>query len=206
MNHKHLKNIVFDLGGVLIDWNPRYLFTEVFENKDELDYFLSEICSSDWNEEQDGGRSNEEATRVLALKFPNYQDQIQLYYNQWERMLGGALEENVQILHQVAGEKQFRIFALTNWSAETFPIALKRFDFLRLFDDILVSGVEKMRKPQLSFYRLMFNRFNIKPEETLFIDDNHRNILAAESLGIACIHLPPGKSLKGELEKYQLYL
>lgn len=201
MNLTIPKNIVFDLGGVLIDWNPRHLFSEVFKNNDELEFFLSEVCSSEWNEEQDGGRSLKEGTEQLIPLFPEYEREIRMFYSEWEKMLGGAIESNVEILRDLKTKNQYRIFALTNWSAETFPIALKHYEFLHLFEDILVSGVEKMRKPQPEIYQLMLNRFGIQPETTVFIDDNERNILAAEAFNIRGIHLPPGKNLMPELEK-----
>ena len=205
MNYS-IKNIVFDLGGVLIDWNPRYLFTEVFENHDELEFFLSEICSPDWNEEQDGGRSLQEGTEYLLAKFPDYRSEIIMFYDEWEKMLGGPLEENVDILEKLMATRKYRIFALTNWSAETFPIALRQFDFLKKFESILVSGVERMRKPQPEFYTLMLDRFEIKPSETIFIDDNKRNVLAAEAMQIPSIHLPPGSSLKHALRDFQIII
>jgi 2-haloacid dehalogenase len=194
-----IKNIVFDLGGVLIDWNPRHLFTEVFENQDELEYFLEHVCNSDWNEEQDGGRSLEEGTNILLNKHPKYRREIQMFYGQWERMLGGEIVPNVSILRKLTRTSTFEIFALTNWSAETFPIAQKRYEFLDLFKGIVVSGVEFMRKPDLAFYQLMLDRFSISAPETLFIDDNERNILAAKKLNLKTIHLPPGENLQDAL-------
>jgi len=203
MNHRY-KNIVFDLGGVLIDWNPRYLFAEVFENHDELEFFLSKVCSPDWNEEQDGGRSLKDGTDYLLAKFPRYHTEIKMFYNQWEKMLGGSLSENVKIFEKLLATQQYRIFALTNWSAETFPIALAQFDFLHKFEDILVSGAERMRKPQPEIYTLMLHRFDIQPSETIFIDDNERNVYAAEARQISSIHLPPGKSLEKALEDFNI--
>ncbi|NND32258.1 MAG: HAD family phosphatase [Saprospiraceae bacterium] len=201
-----LKNIVFDLGGVLIDWNPRYLFTEVFENKDELDYFLTEICSSDWNEEQDGGRSLADGTEALIKRFPEYEGQIRLFYQEWHKMLGGEITANVDIFRNLVDHHQYGLFALTNWSAETFPIALERYAFLQDFAGILVSGVEGKRKPFREFYELMLDRYDIQPEETLFIDDNKRNVLAAEKIGLRTIHLPPGADLGKALSQWHVHL
>jgi 2-haloacid dehalogenase len=206
MNSRHLKNIVFDLGGVLIDWNPRYLFTEVFQNPDELDFFLTKICSPEWNEEQDGGRTLREGTEILIKEFPDFRHEIALYYEQWHRMLGGAIESNVSMLQALKAQRRYQLFALTNWSAETFPIALREFAFLQDFQDILVSGEEGMRKPEPAFYQLMFDRFHIIPQETLFIDDSLRNIKAAEEMGLPCIHLPRGKSLSEALLTFGITL
>jgi 2-haloacid dehalogenase len=206
MNSKQPKNIVFDLGGVLIDWNPRYLFTEVFEKPDELDFFLTKICSPEWNEEQDGGRTLAEGTEILVKKFPDFRQEIELYYSQWHRMLGDAIQSNVSIFKALKDQGRYQLFALTNWSAETFPTAIRKFDFLQHFRQILVSGKEGMRKPEPAFYQLMFDRFKIIPHETLFIDDNLRNIEAAEKMGLQCIHLPLEKSLLDALIPFGISL
>lgn len=200
--HINLKNIVFDLGGVLIDWNPRHLFTEVFQNRDELEFFLTEICSDEWNEEQDAGRSLAEGTRILTERYPNYRKEIEMYYGKWEKMLRGPIQANVDIFQNLVQKGCYGLFALTNWSGETFPVALDRFPFLHDFENILVSGREGMRKPQLEFFQLMFDRFKIIPDETLFIDDNLRNIQAAQKMGMQTVHLPPGTSLTWHLQKY----
>lgn len=200
--HLNLKNIVFDLGGVLIDWNPRHLFTEVFQNHDELEFFLTEICSDEWNEEQDAGRSLEEGTRILTERYPAYRNEIEMYYGKWEKMLRGPIQANVDIFQDLVQKGCFGLFALTNWSGETFPVALDRFPFLHDFENILVSGREGMRKPQPEFFQLMFDRFKIIPDETLFIDDNLRNIQAAQKAGMYTVHLSPGTSLTWHLQKY----
>lgn len=206
MKKYNIKNIVFDLGGVLIDWNPRYLFTEVIENHDELEFFLTEICSSAWNEEQDAGRSLSEATALLVNQFPRFRKEIEMYYGEWEKMLKGPIQINVDIFNRLRKSGWYRLLALTNWSAETFPVALGKFSFLYDFDGIIVSGIEKIRKPQPAFYQLMLDRFKINPSETLFIDDNFRNIQAAQEMGILSIHLPEGVSLEEQLEKFSISL
>ncbi len=206
MKKCNIKNIVFDLGGVLIDWNPRYLFAEVIENHDELEFFLTEICSADWNEAQDAGRSLSEATDLLVNQFPRFRNEIEMYYGDWEKMLKGPIQVNVEIFDQLRKSGRYRLLALTNWSAETFPVALKRFSFLHDFEGIIVSGIEKIRKPQPEFYQLMLDRFKINPSDTLFIDDNFRNIQAAQEMGILAIHLPEGVSLEEKLAKFSISL
>ena len=201
-----IKNIVFDLGGVLIDWNPRYLFTEVFENEDELEHFLSNICSNDWNEEQDAGRSLELGTELLVRQHPEYENQIRMFYGDWEKMLGGPISSNLSVFEALKVQGIYEIYALTNWSAETFPIALARFSFLKDFEGILVSGVEGMRKPFPEFYQLLLHRFKLKPEETLFIDDNGRNIAAASQLKFQTIHLPAGADLALALSQINIFV
>lgn len=180
-----IKNIVFDLGNVLIHWDPKRVYREVFHGDEEqVDWFLKEICPMDWNENQDAGYPLDRATQDRIDLYPEYEDWIRMYYGRWEEMLGGALESSVEILQELKALDRFRIVALTNWSAETFPIALERYEFLSWFEGIVVSGIEKTRKPFAEIYHICLDRFNFRAEETFFIDDNRRNIEAAQKLGI----------------------
>jgi len=199
-----INTIIFDLGAVLIDWNPRYMYRTLFTDEAEMEKFLAEIATSDWNEEQDGGRSLQEGTEHLVQKFPEHEELIRAFYGRWEEMLGEAFHDTVEIFRHLKESGRYKIYALTNWSAETFPVALERFDFLNWFDGIVVSGAEKMRKPTPDFYHILLNRYHVKPEESLFIDDNYRNILAAEKLGIQCIHFTSAEQLNSELKKLNL--
>jgi 2-haloacid dehalogenase len=199
-----INTIIFDLGAVLIDWNPRYMYRTLFSDEVEMEKFLADITTSDWNEEQDAGRSLEEGTELLVSKFPEYERLIRAFYGRWDEMLGEAFHDTVEIFRQLKDSGKYKIYALTNWSAETFPVAFDRFEFLRWFDGIVVSGAEKMRKPAPDFYHILLNRYHVKAEEALFIDDNHRNILAAEKLGIKCIHFTSAEQLSGELAKQGL--
>ena len=195
-----INTIIFDLGAVLIDWNPHYMYRTLFDNEEEMKDFLATVCTSDWNEEQDAGRSLQKGTELLVKKHPQHEHHIRAFYSRWDEMLGEALHDTVEIFKQLKDSGKYKIYALTNWSAETFPIALQRYDFLSWFDGIVVSGEEKMRKPQPEFYQILFTRHHVKPEEALFIDDNHRNILAAEKLGIKSIHFTSADKLREELE------
>lgn len=197
---KSVDTIIFDLGGVLIDWNPEYVFLEVFENdRKKMEWFFSEICTMEWNENQDAGYPLHQATDDLVQAFPAYEKWIRMYYGRWEEMLGGAYEETVAILKQLLDKKDYRVIALTNWSAETFPIALKRFDFLHWFEGIVVSGTEKTRKPFADIYQLTLNRYDLTAENCLFIDDNQRNIHAANILGIQTHHFTDATQLSKDL-------
>jgi 2-haloacid dehalogenase len=152
-----------------------------------------------WNEEQDAGRSIQEGTDLLIKQFPQHEDNIRAYYTRWEEMLGGAIAGTVEILKQLKDSGKYRLYALTNWSTETFPIALNYYDFLSWFDAIVVSGAEGMRKPNPLFYQLLLDRYNVKPHEALFIDDNYRNILAAREMGIESIHFQSAGQLPEDL-------
>ena len=184
-----IKNIIFDLGGVLIDWNPEYVYLDVFEgDRKKMQWFFNDICTMDWNENQDAGYPIQKATEDLIKIFPQYEEWIRMYYGRWEEMLGGPIEKTVDVLDQLLKKPQYRVVALTNWSAETFPVALDRFEFLHHFEGIVVSGYEKTRKPFPEIYQLTLDRFGFMPEQSLFIDDNLRNIRAADEMGIQTIH------------------
>ena len=196
-----IKNIIFDLGGVLIDWNPDYVFLKVFKgDKLKLKEFYEKVCTFEWNENQDAGYPLDKATEDRIKIFPEYEDQIRMYYGKWEEMIGGEIKEVVTILKNLVRENNFRVLALTNWSAETFPIALKKFDFLHLFEGIVVSGTEKTRKPFSDIYEIILNRYNLIATESIFIDDNIRNIKAANKFGIKTIHFKDPLQLKTELK------
>lgn len=195
-----INTIIFDLGAVLIDWNPRYMYRTIFGDEAEMEKFLAEITTSDWNEEQDAGRPLHEGTHLLVQQFPEHEENIRAFYGRWEEMLGEAFHDTVEIFRKLKESGKYKIYALTNWSAETFPIAFERFEFLKWFDGIVVSGAEKMRKPTPEFYHILLDRYQVKPGEALFIDDNYRNILAAEKIGIKCIHFTSAEELKNELE------
>lgn len=193
---KHYTTIIFDLGAVLIDWNPRYLYNKIFSTETETEHFLAHICTSDWNEEQDAGRALTEATELLVTAHPQYEAQIRAYYGRWKEMLGGVIPESVEILQKLKDSRRYKLYALTNWSNETFPIALVSYPFLQWFDGIVVSGREKMRKPYASFYQLLLERYGVNAAEALFIDDNLRNVTGAEACGIESIHFTSPDQLK----------
>ena len=195
-----ITTIIFDLGGVLIDWNPAYVFDTLIPDETKREHFFQNICTHEWNEEQDAGRTIKEANEVLIAKHPEWKEHIEAYYGRWEEMLGGPIEETVDIFRQLKASGHYKFYALTNWSAELFPIALKRYDFLHWFDGRLVSGEEKMRKPFPEFFQLLLDRFDIKKEEALFIDDNLRNAEAGTEFGLDTIRFTSAAELKKALE------
>lgn len=194
-----INTIIFDLGAVLIDWNPHYMYSTLFDDEQEMKNFLATVCTSDWNEEQDAGRSLQEGTEILLKQFPEHEANIRAFYSRWEEMLGDPFWDTVEIFKELKESNKYKIYALTNWSAETFPVALERYDFLNWFDGIVVSGAEKMRKPTPEFYQILLDRYGVKAEEALFIDDNYRNILAAEKLGVQSIHFTSADKLRKKL-------
>jgi 2-haloacid dehalogenase len=181
----------------LIDWNPRYMYRDEFEESSEMEHFLAKVCTDDWNLQQDKGRSLAEGTKVLQDKFPEHVVKIQLYYDQWEKMIKGSIPQNVRVLRKLKGK--YKLYGLTNWSAETFPIVFKRFSFFQLFDGIVISGKEKMIKPDKKIFELMLDRYQLEAKNTLFIDDNINNIQAAKEIGFATIHVLEKTDLKSDL-------
>jgi 2-haloacid dehalogenase len=194
-----LQTIIYDLGGVLIDWNPLYVYQNYFDKKEDLDFFFSHICTSEWNEEQDGGRTIDEANQWLIAQYPDWEKAIRDYYGRWPEMIKGDIPASVRLLQQLKTSGHFRLYALTNWSAETFPWARNRFEFLSWFDGILVSGEEKTRKPFNDFYIKLIDKYSIDITTTVFIDDNLRNIRAAEQLGLPVIHFTDTEDLLEKL-------
>ncbi len=200
-----IDTLIFDLGGVLIDWNPEYVFLEAFEgDREKMQWFFDNICTKDWNENQDAGYPIAQATEDLVKQFPDYERYIRMYYGDWEKMLGGAIEGTVSILGKLVENENYKVVALTNWSNETFPIAQKRFEFLNWFEGIVVSGDEKTRKPYKPIFDILFNRYNVKAENAIFIDDSQRNIEAANKLGINGIQFKSPEQLISDLKTFNI--
>jgi 2-haloacid dehalogenase len=197
-----IKVIIFDLGNVLVEWNPRFVFDEnYFDSEEKRNYFFSHICTDGWNEEQDTGRSIVDATMELVKKFPDWEPAIRDYYGRWTEMLRSPIHGSVEILRKLKERGKYKLLALTNWNACLFEIALVRYDFLHWFDGRVVSGMERTRKPFLEFYKILLERYDVNPEEAIFIDDNLRNINAAAELGMFTIHFRNPEQLMEELNK-----
>ncbi len=196
------KAIIYDLGGVLIDWNPLHLYDDqYFDSEEKRIFFLEQICTSDWNEIQDGGYPIALATEQKVKEFPEWEEPIRDFYGRWVEMLKGPIEDSLELFQHLKNNTGLKFYALTNWSDETFPVALERFEFLQWFDGIVVSGIEKNRKPFPDFYQLLLDRYELNADEVIFIDDNVRNIKAAEELGIRSIHFTEAASLEKQLSK-----
>ena len=199
----NIKNVIFDLGGVLIDWNPDKVYKDVFNNDSEkMIHFYTKICTQDWNENQDAGYPMAKATEERVELFPEYEREIRMFYGRWDDMLGDQIQGTVDILKKLSDDPKYKVVALTNWSHETFPKAIAKFSFLKWFEGILVSGEEKTRKPFPEIYELTLSKFNLKAGESLFIDDNLRNIEAARKFGIHSIHFQSPEQLNKELGAY----
>jgi 2-haloacid dehalogenase len=196
-----IDTIIFDLGGVLIDWNPKYVYRKIFKTEEEVDWFLQNVATPEWNENQDAGYPLHKATEELIAKHPEWEPEIKAYYGRWLEMLGEDIHETVEILRQLKKSGKYKLYALTNWSAETFPHALERFEFFKAFDGVVVSGQEKMRKPSAEFYKILIDRYHLDPAKTIFIDDSLRNVNGAEAVGITGIHFHNPSQLRDELRR-----
>jgi 2-haloacid dehalogenase len=190
---------VFDFGGVLIDWDPRHLYRKIFgDDVAAMEHFLSNVCTPEWNLCQDAGRSFGEATAALACEHPEKVDLIAAWQSRFDETMRGPIEGAVEILAELR-DRGVPLYGLTNWSAETFPIGLRRFEFLNWFQGVVVSGQEKMVKPDPRLFRLLLERYAIMPETAVFIDDNARNVAAATALGLHGIHFTNPTALRHEL-------
>ena len=202
MTDAKIKNVIFDLGGVLLDWNPEYLYEKVFVgDQEKMKWFLQNVCTQQWNMEQDAGRTFEEGTHILLKTFPEYESEIRFFFDRWEEMLKGEIKDTVLILNELHSLNKVKLYALTNWSSETFPIAKRRFDILNSFEGIVVSGEEHTRKPYSKIYEVTLNRFGLEPEQCLFIDDSLENVEGARKMGINGIHFEKPSQLKEALQK-----
>ena len=189
---------VFDLGGVLIDWNPRYLYRKMFDDDAAMERFLSEVCSPEWNERQDAGRLWRDAVDELTARHPDQASMIIAYHQRWPEMLGSDLPETVKLLKELK-KQGLRLYALTNWSHETFPVARSRFAFLDLFEGIVVSGEERLIKPDPAIFHRLLTRYDIAPQRAVYIDDSPRNISAAASVGFHALRFVDARQLRRDL-------
>lgn len=199
-----INTIIFDLGGVMINWDPRNLYRKIFADEAEMEYFLTNICTPAWNHEQDAGRSIEEANNLLISQFPKYEPQIRAFYGRWTEMLDGTVPRSVEIQQQLLGDPRFKVVALTNWSAETWVWALDLFPFLHDFEGVLVSGQENMAKPEHRIYELCLERYGIEADKSVFIDDSEPNVIAAREVGIHGIHFQSSDQLDVDLHALEI--
>ena len=201
MKMKKIEFVVFDLGGVLVDWNPRYLYRQLIADEKEIEHFIANVCNGEWNEKQDAGRSFAEGIAELVTRHPKHEPLIRAFFERWKEMIRGPIHGTVEILRHIHGQRRHRLFALSNWSSETFPWARQNFDFLGLFEAILVSGEEKMIKPDPRFFHLLSHRHQVVPERSVFIDDVEKNVNAARALGFETIRFTDPNSLRASLKE-----
>ena len=178
-----IKNIIFDYGGVLLDWNPHYLYDPYFGDNEKAEWFLQNICTYEWNAQHDNGKPIAEGTAELIALHPEWEKEIRMYYDDFMRMMGGQIPGMEELVKDLKA-KGYRVFGLSNWSVETFSQVRHVYPVLDLMEDMVISGIERIMKPDHRIFELALNRFGIKAEETVFIDDNPNNVQAACKVGI----------------------
>ncbi len=199
-----ISTIVFDLGGVMIDWNPRHLYKKIFEDEAKMEHFLEEICHPEWNQQQDAGRPFEQAVKELSSLHPHFAKEIHNYWERWPEMLGESIQEMVDLQTYFLNNSPYSVYALTNWSHQTMPFAKEKYDFLEKFEGMVVSGEERCVKPDPQIYHILFKRFKLKPQECVFIDDSFPNIVTARTLGMHGIHFQSPVQTKEELHSLEI--
>jgi 2-haloacid dehalogenase len=195
--------VVFDLGGVLIDWNPRHLYRKLFDDEREMENFLSRVCTQEWNEAQDAGRPFAEGVRLLKERHPSDAHLIAAYHERWIEMVNGPIGGTVNLLQKL-DRRGIELYALSNWSAETFALVRPSFSFLERFRDLVISGEEGVIKPDPAIFRILFRRGRFAPEQAVFIDDNPPNVAAAAGLGMRAIRFTDAAALERDLAQLRL--
>lgn len=191
-------NLIFDFGGVLIDWNPHYLYDSYFGDRARTDWFLANICTMKWNEQVDAGKPMAEATAELVAKFPEWKKEIEMYFGRWIEMIGEAIPGMYELLLELKA-RGHRLFGLSNWSAETFVQIKEDFPALKLLEGMVVSGYVKCLKPSPEIYQLLLDRYSLKASDCVFIDDNAANVAGAEAVGIRGIRFTGASDLRRQL-------
>jgi 2-haloacid dehalogenase len=193
-----ITTVVFDIGGVLLDWNPRYVYRELFDDEAELERFLATICTSDWHHAHDLGVDTEESCRELALAHPGYAAQIMAWSRRSEEMVAGQLDDTVEVLTELTGAG-VRCLALSNMEPDKYELRRARFGFFSLFAGCVISGLEGVAKPDPEIFKILLARYGLEPAGTIFIDDNAANVEAATELGVAALRFTTAAQLRSEL-------
>jgi len=200
----NIKAIIFDFGGVLLDWDPRYLYRHYFPGQPEaMDRFLAEVRFSEWNAQQDKGRPFAEGIAELSRQFPQHAHLIQTYFDCWEESIRGPIAGSVEILGQLK-EKGYPLYGLSNWSAETYPRAERKYSFFKVFDSIVLSGDVKLNKPDPAIFKLLLDKIGYMATECVLIDDSQPNITIASQLGFVAIRFTSPVRLRTELQSLDL--
>jgi 2-haloacid dehalogenase len=190
--------VVFDLGGVLVDWDPRYLFRQLLPDDAAVEAFLADVCSPDWNAAQDAGRSWAEAVREASERFPEHAELVAAYDERWWETIGGQIDGTVEVLDELR-RRGVGLYAITNWSAEKFDLTFPRFDWLAWFDGIVVSGYERIVKPDPRIFQLLVDRHGVDPRAAVYVDDVPANVAAALAIGMTGLVFTTTEQLRADL-------
>lgn len=193
-----MKNIIFDFGNVLVQWHPEKVYAEHFGDEARAWWFLRHVCDAAWRNRIDAGESTAACIEELKAKQPEYAEAIELYRSRWREMLTDEVPGMREVIADLS-DKGYGIYGLTNWSMETFPAARERFGILQMIDRYVVSGAEGLVKPDARLFRVLLNRYHLKAEECVFVDDNPDNAAAAKALGMEGIVFTGADSLRKHL-------
>jgi 2-haloacid dehalogenase len=196
-----IKSVIFDFGGVLIDWNPYHLYRKVLPNDTEIERLLQDIHFREWNYSFDQGYPLARGISEMCRQYPEHADLIHLYDERWLETLGSTFDANIALVEAVKAAGT-HVYGLSNWSDEKFSLARPRFKFFDLFEDIVVSGTVKIAKPDPRIYLLLLQRNHLKAEECIYVDDSEDNIRTGRQLGLHCIHYQSNQILCQELKAY----
>ena len=194
-----MKNIVFDFGGVLVDWNPHHLYDKYFGSREKAEWFLNNICLYSWNLQMDGGKPFVEGVAELQAEYPEWSDAIAIYHTRWIEMMGGEIEGMADVVKRLK-EAGYEVYGLTNWSSETFPLVKDKYAIFKQLDGMVVSGEEHLLKPDAAIYRCLLERYDLKAEESLFIDDNADNVVGARNVGMEAVRFTSAAELERVLK------
>jgi 2-haloacid dehalogenase len=200
-----IDTVVFDLGNVLVDWDPRYLYRKLISDEKEMEHFLAHICNMEWNVTHDGGKPFADGIAELSALHPEKAPLIRAYLERWPEMMSGEVAGTPEILEEIRRNGRHKIYALSNWSAETFPHAFRRFGFFKHFDKIVLSGEEKLIKPDPRFYKVLESKHMVVPSRAVFIDDVQKNIDAAKALGFQTILFKNSQDLRTKLTELGVF-
>jgi 2-haloacid dehalogenase len=193
-----MPTVVFDVGNVLIRWDPLLVYREMIPDDEKRAWFMQNVCTAAWNLEQDRGRSWEEAVALLVASHPEWESQIRAYDERWHEAVPGVIDDSVAVLAELKrrGEK---VYAITNFSREKWAECLIRFPFLQSFDGVVVSAHERVIKPDPAIYHILLQRYGLAAPDCIFIDDSARNIEAARGVGMKAVHFVEPIDLRSEL-------
>ena len=198
-----IKAIIFDVGNVLLEWDPRYVYRRYFDDEESMELFLQEVNFVEWNRQQDQGRSFAEGVADLSKRFPHYSELIQAYHDHWQESLGAYFKDTVDIMRRLK-KAGYPLYGLSNWSAETFPYVREKYDFLQLLDDYVISGEVGHVKPSPEIFHILLEKMGRPAEQCLFIDDSKRNIEQAQKLGFVTVLFESAGQLEQELKAFHL--
>ncbi len=195
-----IRNLIFDFGSVLVDWDPHYLYVPYFGDASKAEWFLTEICPYTWNTQADAGRSLQEITEERIALYPQWEKEIRMYYDRWIEMMGGQIPGMEELVSDYKA-RGYGVWGLTNWSRETFPLVRHRYPVFDLLDGIVVSGEERTAKPGPELYRILLDRYALQAETCVFIDDSPRNAAGAEAVGIRGLVFRDAAQLRRDLDE-----